>query len=88
MAAPVVSGMAAMIMAYYPELSAKDVREIIVNSYTDYGKNKTPLPQSGGKKAKMVKFKKLSRTGGVVNVYNAIKMADTYRRTKGAGISE
>lgn len=88
MAAPVVSGMAAMIWAYYPALSAKDVREIIVNSYTDYGKKKTPLPQSGGKKEKMVKFKKLSRTGGVVNVYNAIKMAETYSQTKAAGISE
>lgn len=88
MAAPVVSGMAALLMAYYPELSAKDIKEIIVNSYTDYGNKKTPLPQSGGKKKKSVKFKKLSRTGGVVNVYNAIKMAETYRQSKAVGTSE
>src|SRR5690606_29013910 len=33
-AAPVVSGIAALIMAYYPELSARDVRRVIIESAT------------------------------------------------------
>jgi subtilisin family serine protease len=73
MAAPVVSGVAALLMAYFPELSAKDVREIIVNSYTDLGKMKVTVPGTNKQKP----FKKLSRTGGVVNAYNAVKMAES-----------
>lgn len=80
MAAPVVSGVAALVWSYYPELKAKDIREIIVNSYRWYGKEKVVRP---GKKQKTVKFKKLSRTGGVVDAYNAIKMAEEYRRQRG-----
>lgn len=71
MAAPVVAGLAALIMSYYPELSAKDVKEIIVNSYADYKKEKVQIP--GNKKK--TKFKKLSKTGGVVNAFNALRMA-------------
>ncbi len=75
MAAPVVSGVAALILSYYPELTGKQVREILVNSYTDLGSAKVILP---GDKPKSVPFKKLSRTGGVVNAYNALKMAQEY----------
>ena len=76
MAAPVVSGVAALILSYYPELTGKQVREILVNSYTDLGSAKVILP--GSDKPKSVPFKKLSRTGGVVNAYNALKMAQEY----------
>ncbi len=75
MAAPVVSGVAALILSYYPELTGKQVREILVNSYTDLGTAKVLLP---GDKPKSVPFKNLSRTGGVVNAYNALKMAQEF----------
>lgn len=75
MAAPVVSGVAAMLFSYFPELSAKDVKQIIVNSYVDYSKVKVAHPRTG----KSVKFKKLCRTGGVVNAYNAVKMANSWK---------
>lgn len=75
MASPVVAGLAALIMSYYPELSAKDVKEIIVNSYADYKKEKVQIP--GNKKK--TKFKKLSKTGGVVNAFNALRMAKDYQ---------
>lgn len=78
MAAPVVSGVAAMLFAYYPELTAKDVHEIILNSYGDYGKVKVRVP--GTDKTK--KFKRISRTGGVVNAYNAVRMANEYENSK------
>jgi subtilisin family serine protease len=80
MAAPVVSGLAALIMSYYPELSAKDVKEIIVNSYADYRRERVIVP--GGKKKK--RFKKLSKTGGVVNAYNALRMAKDYQASTDA----
>lgn len=72
MAAPVVSGLAALIMAYYPDLKAADVRRIIMASVTSY-KDRTVLrPGSAGG---TVSFGALSVTGGIVNAYNAIKMA-------------
>ncbi|MCH2200123.1 MAG: S8 family peptidase [Flavobacteriales bacterium] len=79
MAAPVVSGLAALIWSYYPELKAKDVKDIVVNSYKWYGKIKVDHP---GKSGKEVKFSKLSRTGGVVNAYNAFRMANEKRKEK------
>lgn len=72
MAAPVVSGLAALIMAYYPDLKAADVKRIILASVTSY-KDRTVLrPGSAGG---TVPFGALSVTGGIVNAYNAIKMA-------------
>lgn len=76
MASPVVAGVAALVWSYFPDLTAKDLREILVNSYTDMSKVKVTRP--GGKKPKKVPFKKLSRTGGIVNAYNALKMAMDY----------
>lgn len=76
MAAPVVSGVAALVWSHCPELKATDIQEIITNSFAWYGKMKVKRP---GKKPKNVRFKKLSRTGGVVNAYNALKMAEEYR---------
>lgn len=83
MAAPVVAGVAALLMSYYPELSAKDVRTIIVNSYSWYGKRKVILPSSNANKPKEVKFKKLSRNGGVINAFNAFKMAEEFQQNQG-----
>jgi cell wall-associated protease len=76
MAAPVVSGVAAILFSYFPDLTAKDVREIVVNSCGDYGKLKVLVPGTTKKK----KFKRISRTGGVVNAYNAVKMASEYEQ--------
>ena len=36
MAAPVVTGVAALVMSYYPNLSASDVRKIIIASTAKY----------------------------------------------------
>jgi subtilisin family serine protease len=79
MASPVAAGVAAAIMSYYPALSAKEVKQIMMASAAKYGKLKVPMPGNAKKK---VKFKKLSVTGGVVNLYNALKMAETWRTAK------
>jgi subtilisin family serine protease len=72
MAAPVVAGVAGALMAYYPSLSAKEVKDIILKSGVSYKKEVVPMPGS----EKAVAFGKLSRTGKVVNLYQAVKMAE------------
>lgn len=72
MAAPMVSGVAAILMSYFPGLTAVDVKEIIESSGTRYKKVKVYLPGSDSKKTKL---KKISSTGRVVNVYQAVLQA-------------
>ncbi len=75
MAAPVVSGLAALIMAYHPELTAAQVRRIILESATPLRAQTVIRP--GGEER--VPFGSLSATGGIVNAFNALKMAQTAR---------
>lgn len=74
MAAPVVSGIAALIMSYYPELTAAEVRRIILDSATPAGDRMVERP--GGDEGEVVRFAELSATGGVVNAYQALKLAE------------
>ena len=72
MASPAVAGVAALVRSYYPELSASQVKRILMNSGTkiDF---KVIKP---GTKDELVPFSDLSVSGRVVNAYNALKMAD------------
>ncbi|MEL6616241.1 MAG: S8 family serine peptidase, partial [Bacteroidota bacterium] len=70
-AAPVVAGVAALVMAYFPDLSAEEVRQILLDSATPLAETTTPEPASG----KAVAFGTLSVTGGVVNAAEAIRLA-------------
>lgn len=72
---PVVTGVAALVWSYYPELSAKQIREILVNSTTEYPKLKVYIPETSSKKKTKTAFKELSKTGGVINAYNAMMLA-------------
>jgi cell wall-associated protease len=80
MAAPVVSGVAALLMAYYPELTAADVREILLASVTKLGDVTVQPP--GAPPTARVKFGELSVTGGIVNAYDAVKMAEARRAAR------
>jgi subtilisin family serine protease len=80
MAAPVVSGLAALLMSYYPNLSAADVKRIIMDSATRYADQKVLKP--GAENGEMVPFGSLSITGGVVNAYSAVKLAEQMSTTK------
>ena len=75
MAAPVVSGVAALLMAYYPSLTAADVKRIILESATRYATQQVVAPGDGGS----VPFAQLSTTGAVVNAYEAVKRAESIR---------
>jgi len=77
MAAPVVSGVAALLMAYYPELTAADVREILIATVTKLPDLQVVPP--GGTPSARVPFSSLSVTGGIVNAYEAVKMAEARR---------
>jgi len=68
---PMVSGAAALIWLNYPNLTVQEVKQIILDSGTSYDVE-VLLPGGSGKKAA---FKDLSKTGKVVNVYNALIMA-------------
>jgi len=72
MAAPVVSGVAALLMSYFPELTAVDVKRIIVESVRKLPDVDVARPGEGGTR---VKFSTLSRTGGVIDAYAAVKLA-------------
>ena len=73
-AAPIVAGVAALIRSYYPELSAKQIKQIILNSGTDYITNVDLKLDNGDTKS--VKFSELSKSGKVVNAYHALLMAE------------
>ena len=71
MAAPVVSGVAALLMGYFPGLDASDVRSIILESSVNRQNDVVARPGDGAR----IPFGRLSVTGGVVNAYEAIKAA-------------
>jgi cell wall-associated protease len=73
MAAPTVAGVAALLWSYYPELNAVQIKDILMKSSVKYAKMKVAQP---GDSEKMVKFGDLSKSAGVVNAYEAIKLAD------------
>lgn len=70
-ACPVTSGVAALVWSRYPELTALELKEILMESSYSYGKKKVRIP---GEKKK-TKFRELCISGGVVNAYNALEMA-------------
>lgn len=73
MASPVVAGVAAMLRSYYPSLTAPQVRQIIMDSVIKMP-GKTQLP---GSKKKQVKYTKLCVSGGIVNAYRAVNLAES-----------
>jgi subtilisin family serine protease len=76
MAAPVVTGVAATLLSYFPELTAQQVREIILESAIRHtGQTLRP-----GTEDQRVSFAELSDTGGVVNLYAAVQLAQQRAR--------
>ena len=73
MASPVVSGVASLIMSYFPKLSAKKVKEIILESGIDID---VKIGNLGGNKH----FREYSKSGKLVNAYNALILASRSKR--------
>lgn len=72
MAAPEVAGVAAMIRSYYPKLSAKQVKQILMDS----GLSTNTQVVLGGETSNTESFANISKSGKMVNMYNALIMAD------------
>ena len=72
MAGPVVAGIAALTLQYYPNLTAKQLKYVIEKSALQ-PKEKVNKPGSEEK----VQLNEISKTGGIVNAYEAVKLAST-----------
>lgn len=69
MAAPVVTGLAALLFSYFPDLTHYEVKDIILKSAVKLPGQKVNVGE------KSVTLEEISTTGGVVNAYEAVKMA-------------
>lgn len=74
MAAPVVAGIAALLLSYYPALSPKQVIEVLEKSSK---KIETSFPKPGTDEKVMLS--ELSISGAIVNTYEAFKMASSIK---------
>lgn len=72
MAAPVVSGLAALIWSYYPKFTANEIKDIIMNSVSKVDQ-KVKITDDGDNKR--VSLSEISISGGIVNAYNALVLA-------------
>lgn len=73
MAAPVVAGVAAVLKSYFPTLTPKELKKILLKSSVKAYKDKKVIKP--GTKDEMIEFGELSKTGGIVNLYEAILLA-------------
>ena len=78
MASPVTAGVAALLMSYYPDLSAAQIKEILLSSTRKFDHLKVTKPGSEDE----ILFSDLSITGGIVNAYEAVKMAESMKIEK------
>jgi subtilisin family serine protease len=76
MAAPAVAGVAALIRSQYPDLTAPEVKKILMDSGLP---TKTSVVL-GGDASKSKTFDKISKSGKMVNAYNALILADKVSR--------
>ncbi len=72
MASPAVAGVAALIRSYYPKLKASQVKQILMDS----GLSTKATVNIGTDMPSISSFSELSKSGKMVNLYNALIMAD------------
>lgn len=78
MASPATAGVAAILMSYFPELTATQVKDVLIGSARKFDHLKVKEP--GGKRE--VEFSELSLSGGLINAYEAVKMAQELKKQK------
>jgi subtilisin family serine protease len=82
MASPVVAGVAAFLMSYYPALSAEQIKQVIENSAVKPDvKAKNPGTQE------LVELAEISKTGGIINAYEAAVLAEKMSGNKTANVN-
>jgi len=75
MASPEVAGVAALVRSYYPNLTASQVKHIIMNSGIEFSKA-IIVPGKRGSDPVKVNFAELSVSGRILNAYNALLLAE------------
>jgi subtilisin family serine protease len=80
MASPVTAGVAAVLKSYYPTLTPEQIKKILIKSSLKTYKGKKVIKP--GTKDEQVKFEKLGKNAGIVNLYEAVKMAEKFTKTK------
>ena len=73
MAAPVVSGLAALIRSYYPKLTAIQVKNVIMNSVSTVS-HKVKIKMDDGSQKMLLGD--ICVSGGIVNAYKALQLAE------------
>ncbi len=76
----IVSGIAALIRSYYPSLTASEVKQILMDSSVKYD-ILVDVPTKENPEQQLP-FNQLSKSGGIVNAYNAMLMAEEFVKTK------
>lgn len=71
MAAPMVAGVAAILRSYFPDLTADQIKEVLIASSVKQNR-KVIKP---GTEDEKVDFSTLSKSGGIVNVEKAVELA-------------
>jgi subtilisin family serine protease len=79
MATPVVAGMAAVLKTYFPQLTPADLKRLLLASAVPCH---TQVRRPGSQQ--LVEFATLSRTGGVVNLYQAVRLASAEAAARAA----
>ncbi len=70
MAAPMTAGVAALLRSYFPKLTAVQVKDILMkSSYKPGSQVRKP-----GRSNQKIGFNELSRSGGLLNAYEAVKL--------------
>ena len=67
--APLVAGIAALLYAYFPEMKVSEIKKILLNSGITFDQNTNSKER----------FPDFSKTGKVINVYNALLAAKNFK---------
>jgi cell wall-associated protease len=80
LAAPLVSKVAALLFSYYPTLTAAEVKQIIMESGVEYAiPVAVPTEENPDQ---LIPFNELSKSGKIVNAYNAFILAEQIVKKK------
>lgn len=71
MASPCVAGVASILREYFPKLTAKEVKQVLMESVTPIPFN---VPEPGHREI-MVSYSDLCISGGIINAYKAVQLA-------------
>jgi subtilisin family serine protease len=84
MATPVAAGVAAVLKSYYPKLTPEQMKTILIKSSLKTYKGKKVIKPGSkkGEKDRYVKFEELGKNAGLINLYEAIKLADKMNKFK------